>query len=53
MDKMFTFQFTEQQVAQIFNALAERPFKEVFQLVNNMNDQLQVQTKVDLPKAQE
>ena len=37
--KTFTFVFTEEELNQIFNALSDKPYKEVVGLLNNITNQ--------------
>jgi hypothetical protein len=38
IEKFFDLKLTEQEIQIIFNALLERPFKEVFQLINKLQE---------------
>lgn len=43
MNKTFSLTFTEAELNYLGNLLADRPYKEVIQLLNNINMQIQKQ----------
>lgn len=45
MEKLMNITFTEQELNVVLNALAQRPFAEVFQLVGKIQTEAQAQLK--------
>lgn len=45
MTKSFKLEFTEAELNYLGNLLADRPYKEVIQLLNNINMQIQNQNE--------
>ena len=45
MEKLMQLTFTEQELNVVLNALAQRPFAEVFQLVGKIQAEAQAQLK--------
>ena len=45
MEKLMNITFTEQEINIVLNALAQRPFAEVFQLVGKIQTEAQAQLK--------
>ena len=45
MEKLMNIAFTEQELNVVLNALAQRPFAEVFQLVGKIQTEAQAQLK--------
>ena len=45
MEKLMNITFTEQELTVVLNALAQRPFAEVFQLVGKIQTEAQAQLK--------
>jgi hypothetical protein len=45
MEKIMQLNFTEQELNIVFNALAQRPYAEVFQLIGKIQQEAQSQLK--------
>lgn len=45
--EIFTVQLTLDEINLIFKSLGERPFHEVFELIGNINEQVNQQIKAD------
>lgn len=51
MEKTFKFAFNENEINVIFSAIQEKPFKEVYNLVNKINAQIQEQINAEKVEA--